>query len=213
MYRDLIDLYMDTEQELMLDLVKLKRRVLANSNEESTAVEQVLNEFFTETPTGWFHSRCESEITAYRANTSQKAMAGKASAAAKALKMHQALNGASTPVQHPLKSVETKPNGASTNQEPRTINHKPKKNTSAIAPPEGVSDSVWQDFLKIRAAKKAPMTDTALEGIRAEAVLAGIDLSAALKICCARGWQGFKAKWLEDKGVGQQPTQAERSFV
>ena len=82
-YRDLIDLYYDTEQRLTLDMAALCRRIIARSNEEATAVEQVLNEFFTETPTGWYHDRCEEEIEAYKANASQKAMAGKAAAEAK----------------------------------------------------------------------------------------------------------------------------------
>jgi uncharacterized protein YdaU (DUF1376 family) len=95
-YRDLLDLYYDTESALTLDQAELCRKIIARSNEESTAVQQVLNEFFTETPTGWYHERCEAEIGAYHANTSQKAMAGKASAEAKRLKKLHALNGSST---------------------------------------------------------------------------------------------------------------------
>ena len=133
-YRDLIDLYYDTEEPLTLDLQALCRRIIARSNEESTAVEQVLNEFFTETPTGWFHARCDDEILAYQANTSQKAQAGKASAAAKALRKQQAMNGNLTPVERPLNSVATADNGASTNHQPSTINHQPKN-----TPPVGVA--------------------------------------------------------------------------
>ena len=65
------------------------------------------------------------------------------------------------------------------------------------ATPEGVSISVWQDFLKIRLAKKAPMTHTALAGIQKEAQKAGMGLQAALEMCCTRGWQSFKAQWVE----------------
>jgi len=130
----LIDLYYDTEQSLTLDKAALCRKIFARSNEESTAVEQVLNEFFTETPTGWYHVRCEEEIEAYRNNTSQRAMAGKASAEAKRLKKLQALNGNSTPVEHPLKSVETNDNGASTNQSTnQPINQEPIDGESAPA--------------------------------------------------------------------------------
>jgi uncharacterized protein YdaU (DUF1376 family) len=130
-YRDLIDLYYDTEQALTLDREKLCRRILARSNEDSTAVEQVLNEFFTKTPTGWYHVRCEEEIEAYRANTSQKAIAGKASAEAKRLKKLQALNGKPTDVERPLNPVETGDNGTPTNHQPSTINHQPINTQSA----------------------------------------------------------------------------------
>ena len=117
-YSDLIDLYYDTEQQLPLDVSLICRKILARTNEESTAVEQTLNEFFTKTPTGWYHERCETVIDEYKANTSQKALAGRASAAKKALKRQQALNGDST-------GVERTYNGTSTNQEPKTINLKP----------------------------------------------------------------------------------------
>lgn len=127
-YRDLIDLYYDTEQRLTLDMASLCRRIIARSNEEATAVEQVLNEFFTETPTGWYHERCEAEIEAYRANNSQRALAGKASAEAKRLKKQQAINGGSTVVDAPLNSVATNGNGAPTNQSTnQPINQEPKE--------------------------------------------------------------------------------------
>ena len=119
-YRDLMDLYYDTEKPLSLDFAAVCRKIIANSNEESTAVERVLNEFFTETPTGWYHERCEEEISKYHANNSQKSLAGKASAAKKALKKQQALNGCST-------DVERTRNGTPTNQEPRTKNQEPSK--------------------------------------------------------------------------------------
>lgn len=115
LYRDLIELYYDTEQQLPDDLQWICRRIVAN--ECSTDVEQLLNEFFTKTPKGWYHDRCEHEIEKYHSLTSQKAIAGKASAAKRAEKRQQALNGCSTPV---------------TNHEPRTKNQEPiNNNTSA----------------------------------------------------------------------------------
>lgn len=74
-----------------------------------------------------------------------------------------------------------------------------------VPPPDGVSDSVWTDFRKLRKAKRAPITDTAIEGIRREAQKAGLSLEAALRMCCERGWQGFKAEWMADGKQGAQP--------
>lgn len=71
------------------------------------------------------------------------------------------------------------------------------KNTPAT--PDGVAVKVWQDFLKIRKAKRAPMTETALQGIRTEADRAGYTLEKALQTCCERGWQGFDADWVLGK--------------
>lgn len=119
-YRDLLDVYYDTEEQLTLDEKLLCRKILARTPEEQEAVVMVLKEFFHQTPNGWYHDRCEAEIDSYRKSTSQKSIAGKASAAARAAKRQQAINGCSTSVEHTI-------NGTSTNQEPRTKNQKPEK--------------------------------------------------------------------------------------
>lgn len=166
-YRDLIDLYYDTERPLTLDRAALCRRIIANSNEESTAVEQTLNEFFTETPTGWFHERCETEIDAYRANASQRAQAGKASAEAKRLRKLQALNGNSTSVDAPLpcrsNEVLTDGNGESTNREPGTVNRKPDKQPTVVkrASKKCPADFEITEDLRTWAARECPTVDAA----------------------------------------------------
>lgn len=68
--------------------------------------------------------------------------------------------------------------------------------------PAMVSESVWADFLTVRRAKKAPLTQTALDGIEREAKKAGMGLHDALAMCCARGWQGFKADWVAGQKAG-----------
>jgi len=74
-----------------------------------------------------------------------------------------------------------------------------EKNKSAVAPPDGVSQSVWQDFQKLRKTKRAPITETAIAGIIVEAEKAGWTIESALQECCARGWQSFKAEWVNGK--------------
>lgn len=83
-----------------------------------------------------------------------------------------------------------------------------KKNTSAVAPPEGVSLSVWQDFKAIRKTKKAAITETAINKIRAQAAKAGVSLQVALETCCERGWASFNADWVA-KVEPKTPMQAE----
>ena len=51
----------------------------------------------------------------------------------------------------------------------------------------------------MRKAKKAPLTKTAVDGIRKEAAKAGLTLEAAIRECCAKGWAGFKAEWVAAK--------------
>lgn len=93
---------------------------------------------------------------------------------------------------------------------PKTLNHKPIKKdipngiSKTIAPkriekPPDIDQNVWEDFEKHRQAKKAPVTETVINMIRHEAVKAGWTLEAAIKEMCSRGWQGFKAEWIENE--------------
>ena len=70
--------------------------------------------------------------------------------------------------------------------------------------PEGFDKQVWDAFQAVRKAKRAPLTQVALDGISREAVKAGRPLEAVLRTCCERGWQGFKAEWLGE-AEGQTP--------
>ena len=74
-----------------------------------------------------------------------------------------------------------------------------KKKATSVAPPEGVSDSVWQEFKSLRKAKKAPITQRAIDAITNEANKAGWTLEKALEECVVRGWQAFKADWVATK--------------
>jgi uncharacterized protein YdaU (DUF1376 family) len=205
-YRDLIEVYYDTEQQLILDISALCRKIIARTQEEVTAVEQVLNEFFTKTHSGWYHDRCEAVIDEYRLSNSQKSIAGKASAAKKALKRQQAINVNSTDVEQSLNGSQTEDqrydNGISTNHKPITNNHKPITNKEQKTIPSdedlfsGVAEQVVVDFKKLRNKKKAAITKTAIDGIVREAEKAGLSLEAALMICCERGWTGFDADWV-----------------
>lgn len=76
-----------------------------------------------------------------------------------------------------------------------------KETKTITTRPNGVSESVWGDFLELRKAKKAPLSQSALNSIEREAAKAGVSLECALETCCARGWQGFNAEWV--KGAGK----------
>ena len=95
--------------------------------------------------------------------------------------------------QNPTPSSASSSSFSSSNSTSKTIV------ASACICPETVSDEVWQDFLTLRRAKKAPLTNSALRGIEKEAGKAGIEIEAVLRECCARGWTGFKADWMKGK--------------
>ncbi len=77
---------------------------------------------------------------------------------------------------------------------------------------EGVDRQHAEDWLKIRRAKKAPLTETALDIVKREAAKAGITLAEAIAHAASSNWAGFKAKWLDEPGsIGRSNRQTPTS--
>jgi uncharacterized protein YdaU (DUF1376 family) len=178
-YRRLLDAYYLSERPLNSGITSVARQIGLRDYEQEVKI--VLEEFFKLSDDGWINGRADKEIAHFHSKIQQASKAGKASAERRS-------NARSTDVQ------------PTNNQEPLTNNHKPK---NTVAPPFGVTDSVWQDWLKLRKAKKAAVTQTAIDGIQREATKAGVSLQTALETCCARGWTGFKADWMQSKQTPQ----------
>lgn len=68
---------------------------------------------------------------------------------------------------------------------------------------KGVEEPLLSDWLKVRKSKKAPVTETAMTLLEAEAGKAGLPLADVLKICVEKNWQGFKAEWLGSAPAAQ----------
>jgi hypothetical protein len=136
---------------------------------------------------GWVNRRADEEIAKYHNRLEAASRAGKASAERRS-------NARSTTVQ-PNKKQETRNIKQETSI---TTRDKP------LSCPDGVSPEVWDGFTKVRKAKKAPVTQAAMAGIEREARKAGWSLNAALTECCARGWAGFKADWVNKDQNGNK---------
>jgi uncharacterized protein YdaU (DUF1376 family) len=186
-YRRMLDWCYLHEKPLPFEANEIAR--IIRLRDHASIVRDVLNEFFNRYGEGWVCDRVLEEIEHYKAKIEQASKAGKASAERRS-------NARSTDVQ------------PTNNQEPITNKHKPIKNT--VAPPISVTESVWQDWLSLRKTKKAAVTQTAIDGIAREASKAGVSLQVALETCCARGWTGFKADWLKEKG--EQKSFAEKDY-
>jgi uncharacterized protein YdaU (DUF1376 family) len=113
-YRRLLEMYYDTEQPIPLEIQQVARRLRVTE----AAVQVALTDFFEQKKDGWHHARCESEIEKYKASSTKKSVAGKASGLARAAKKEQVLNTRSTGVEQNANDVEL-----TKNQEPRTKNH------------------------------------------------------------------------------------------
>ena len=73
------------------------------------------------------------------------------------------------------------------------------KRATQIEKPSGVSEQVWNDFIALRKAKRAPLSATALSVIAKEAEKAAMHIDEALTECVTRGWLSFKAEWIKPK--------------
>ena len=182
-YTRLMDVYYTREGAIPVDQVE--RLIGVRSKDERKALGDVLDEFFIAEDEVLRQPRCDKEIARFQ--DKQR----KAKASAEARWSHTERNA---------NAMRTHSEGNAL-QSPVTSNH---KNTKASPPPDGVDATVWQDFLKLRKAKKAPVTDTAIDGIRREAEKAGPSRSDARAMCCKRGWQGFDADWVKDKPGSNQ---------
>ncbi|MEY2632935.1 MAG: Serratia phage Parlo [Pseudomonadota bacterium] len=103
--------------------------------------------------------------------------------------------------------------GSSLNQEgepisPTDVGEKARKRATVPDRPESVPEQTWHDFLTHRKANRAPLTETALKGIAAEAEKAGLSLADALATCCQRGWRGFRAEWMRETTPGKAASAA-----
>jgi len=85
-----------------------------------------------------------------------------------------------------------------------TVNNNASLNNSDLL--AGIDEKIAHDFVTLRKAKKAPITETAIAGIKREAQKAGYSLQQALQTCCERGWIGFKAEWVTGKPVEDAKT-------
>lgn len=196
-YSRLIRRYYASEKPIPADIAAAQRLVGARSKEERAAVETVLKEFFVLRDDGWHQPRCDAEIARYQ----DKQDKAKRSANARWDKRSEHTGGNASAMRTHTERI---PNAMRTHTEGNALQtpdtrHQEKKKKEKRTPdkPADVSESVWADFTAIRKAKRSPLTPTALAGIEREARAAGMSLGDALRVACERGWQSFKAAWLD----------------
>lgn len=208
-YLRLLWRYYDKQEPLVDDIEVLAFQI--GSDQET--VRLILKSYFKFDEKGvWTHSRCDKEIKEYEANQAKKSKAGKASAERKKnaskTRAKRLTNTRSTDDER-MSDDSSADVQLTNNQEPVTINHEPhtstnRRSNTRMACPEDVTESVWQAWVDLRKSKRAPVSDVALSRIRKEASKAGLSLDAALEMCCARGWTGFNAEWVEKSRKKEQ---------
>lgn len=148
LYRNLLDLYHQTEEPITGDFETIARRVRAKTKSEKAALHRVLEEFFVKKGNAWTNHRCDATIEHYKKDRLGKVKAGKQSAIARKSKgvLSQSPQVNHTEAEQRLSITATDEqqtlNTCSTNQEPITSNQKPTTNINNLhtAPPVSITN-------------------------------------------------------------------------
>ena len=302
LYRDLIDMYYQNERPICDDFDNLCRKLIAKSDEEKQALQNVLNDFFVikklkgDKAPCWHHNHIDRELKKYKfrqtptnemtnknqtpsnenqtptnatTNANQtpcdrqqthkqkvnylvNALRNKGIKANSRMRIGELqtlfdthCKQASNEIQTPTNATTNDTNAVSQvyNHKPITNNHKPNIKTSitqsadadavvcagvelnehqveknqqkpkkakpskadawkALLAENGIVGQLADDYIAIRLAKNAPLTATAMEGLKREAAKAGMTLEQAITYSTEQGWQGFKSEWLLNKVFG-----------
>ncbi len=191
------------DDDVLRSIVKLDAKAWAKHR-------PVLERMFQVRDGSWHHRRIDRELEEARGN--QQRRSDKAKAAAEARWGQCSEDAPSITPSIPDALPEGCPSPSpSPDDIPNGTSSKGGKRVKLAAKPDDVGDDVWSDFQSMRRQKRAPLTETALKGIAREATKAGWSLNDALRECCERGWQGFKAEWVnsnkgKSNGNGSRPS-------
>jgi uncharacterized protein YdaU (DUF1376 family) len=181
-YRQLIDWYYLDEQPIPEETQMVIRRLRLGSD-EVMFLQNVLSDFFVLGKKGYEHKRIEVEIQDYQEQVEKNKNNGRLGGRPK--KTQSVISGLPDESQN------------NPNHKPITTNHKPKRESATVvACPPDVSQQIWGDWVALRKSKKAPITQTVLNGAIAEAKILGWPLEKFLAEWCSRGSQGLKAEWI-----------------
>ena len=209
--------YWQTGQPLRKDRLAFVARMF---NERWPSVEKALKEFFHDDGENWVHFRVEADLAAVNSKSKTNSAAGKASAKARSEKKAEAAalaalalatnvaTNVSTERQRNVNHTDTDTDTDTKTEESKTTVASEKTDRAKTINAKGlvamgVPEQIAKDWLAIRKQKRAPLTETALDAVRRESEIAGLSLADAIRVSAERGWQGFKAEWLNKTAHGQ----------
>ncbi len=186
-YTRLIRAYYHSEKPIPQD--QTYRLARASTPAQRKAVDVVIKDFFKLDGDVYRQKRCDEEIARFK----DKQAKAKRSADARWSANRSDSEGTAN-------AMRTHSEGNAP-QSPVTSNQTPIKEKSAKAPPipcpDDVDPQVFADWVQLRKAKRATVSQTVIDEARAEAVKAGLPFERFLAVWCARGSQGMQAEWLK----------------
>lgn len=219
-YRDMIEVYYDTEQPLPADLDAVCKKIGARGEEERAIVQEILNDKFTLEEDGYHHARCDAEIAEYRAKAGVARENGKKGGRPKKPNPNPEKPSGFLSGSYPDATGNPDETGSQANQEPITKNQEPKEKSTARSSSErasrfnarawlaehDVDEQLASDWLEVRKKGGGTNTLTAFEGFASEVAKAGISVADAVRFCATqpKPWVGFRADWYAERMQGRQ---------
>ena len=203
-YRDMMDIYYDTEQPLPLDLDHLFDMLGAESGDEKSIVERHLKFKFEKSDDGYRHEICDKTIAEYHAKAVTARENGKLGGRPKHSKNKPSgFPSGSNPVPSPNPDLT----GSEANQEPITNNQEPLESKTlvdvpptsaekkpkfdpATMKPSNVSAEVWNDWIQARKQIKKPLTESQCRS-QAKDLAGHCNPDQVVKNSISSGWQGL----------------------
>lgn len=69
----------------------------------------------------------------------------------------------------------------------------------------GVEKTIANDWMKVRAKKKATNTETSFNRIKSQIEKSTLNANNCIKIAVERDWKGFEADWVKDININSEP--------
>ena len=107
------------------------------------------------------------------------------------------------PIPSPIPSPSPSPSPSLKEVEPKEKRKKPHTFSFSDIVALGVDEDIAKDFILHRKAKRAPLTETAWNGIAREIALSKMTVSDGISMMMTMGWTGFKADWDSVKAYQQ----------
>lgn len=184
------------------------------SDEKTVAL--ILGHYFTETPDGWRHSRCDEVISSIYEKSEK--------AAASARKRWEHANASKTDANalrtDSERNADAPKNDATqypipNTQQPEKIKNKKPRTATPVAEldfsgwPSKPSESVLAEWLAMRKRKKAAVTQLVVDQfgkVLHQAANIGWTVDEVLSKAVMRNWQGLEIDWLPPKRTTNNPT-------
>lgn len=148
-YRDMLDVYYDSESPLSLDLDVLCDEIGVESDDERKIVERLLRFKFVVTSEGYRHDRCDDEIANYHAKADTAKANGKLGGRPRKANQNPKEPSGFLSGSNPVAIGNPVATGSEANQEPLTKNQEPDLGAKAPSSPAKLPTCPTQTVIEL----------------------------------------------------------------